>query len=238
MYRVYKEKAKDKRSIEKQPILSTNIASIIESIEKFLEDTSINLESSSLDSYFNSSSKEVKPCLLYITSLLIQQPLGQGSLEEYPSFNSAVLTFLAIKSNNIARRITKEAINIEQDCSHLIYTLRLLSIAIIDTKYKILKESNSTIKIEVFLDYYPKNLTFNSSNSVEESTQIRAYNRAVVSNTLSKPRIRDINTNIIIIDNTIELDITKLKSFNSYIEDSIEEFLFSGILYLNPSTLL
>ena len=41
----------------------------------------------------------------------------------------------------------------------------------------------------------------------------------------------------IIVDNTIKVDIKKLKKFCIYIEDSLKEFLFSRILYLNPSNL-
>lgn len=243
LYRVYKEKRKDKSTIIKQPIIEDkveeNLSSIIEYIIDYIKETKSIKKDNLLDILDNKLLLSIKPRLLYIISCLLEQQLSQDTLEEYPSFNSPLLTYLAIKSINLASKTTKEAINIEQDCSYLIYTLRLFSIAIVDLQYNYLKVNNPIIKLEeIFLDFYSRNLTFNSSNSFEEITQIRAYTRAIASNNLTRPRIRDISSNIIIVDNTIEVNISNLKKLFSSIEDSLEEFLFSKILFLNPSDLV
>lgn len=80
LYRIYKEKAKDKSTIVKQPIIinsiESNLESIIEYIKEFIESTSISLEDSILDIYYSKLVERVKPCLFSLTSLLIEQPLS------------------------------------------------------------------------------------------------------------------------------------------------------------------
>ncbi|UPX15128.1 uncharacterized protein EKO05_0005587 [Ascochyta rabiei] len=242
LYRVIRERARDKSTTSKQPIVPSLVeelvATIVENIKDFLEASKENLEDSILDTLFTTLVARSKEYLIAIVDTLLEQPLAQDNLEEYPSFNSAIITFLAIKSIDLNKRVTKAAISIEQDCSYLIYSLRLFSIAIVNSRYnKLTTSSNSTSLEEVFLDYYSRNLTFNSSNSFKELTSLRAYTRAIATNTLTKPRIRDISSNLFIVDNSLEVDIKKLKKFFVYIEDTLEEFLFSRILYLNPSNL-
>ena len=180
--------------------------------------------------------KSITTISIEIVDLLLAQSTGQISLIEHATFNSPLITYLAIQSYN-NKAIPKQVSYIQQEANYLIYVLRLFSISIIDNKYSKLKEINNNITIDsIFLDYYKQNLTFNSNNCFEELIQIRGYCKAIANNTMPKPRIRDISLDLISIDNK-DISLPKLFKFYRTIEDRLEEILFSKLLMLNSKDL-
>lgn len=176
--------------------------------------------------------------LLYIIPKLLKQPTRQVNLEGETIFNSPVITFLIISCLNPKDNTLRDASYIEQRCSYLIYTIRLLSLGYFYYKEKEAIKNNIEFNLDlVFSSYYSTYLTNKSNNCFSELCLSRAYTRTIAINIPTKSRIVDINKDLVAIDNK-EVSIPALSKFYNSILDNLEDILFSKLIEINPNLLM
>ena len=226
LYRIYLENNLSFKF--EQPILPPSIVDTLDLIRKHLS----NYKLEDRDDKSDRIKEQLKEDYIVLFHNLLAQTLSQNEIKIGSQFDSAVLSFLVIKSISPQTLNFKDESLIQRICSGLIYNARLYSLAYITLSKKIQSGLNKEFNItDAIATYHEQYLTNNSLNYFEEITRIRAYTRKIDMNSTSKGKIQEIDEDQIQYK-AITISITKLREFYKNKIQESKEILYQTLIEL------